>query len=327
MDQDLLKKHIYIFQGIHKYKKDTCPLCTLVNILQKTSFRRGSRIPEFVLLDRFPETDELIPEELFSPRWIIEYMKKVHEINSRNSIAKSTNDGFVYKYNSDDEEDEKSYVFSSNMTLDEDIITICYLYCIMKTYEYKEFPQVIELIEKMKKKYTIHDGLDTSKLSTERDSKKVTWFKIAYSYPSITFSIFHYGIVDMPLPVCTAFSNFDLPKIFNLPLFTLIVPALDLGTPLTLLLAFNVFTDSNNERTHEITSVDKLWHYTYQLFFSKVFPSSLKLQLCEQWGIVHRVENQYKYAFYFKETHNEAVALISRLKSDDPGLKNILRLL
>lgn len=164
-----------VFEGIRKYGKSVCPLRTLVDVLKK----RPNNILELKLQHNFPTNNPDFPKVLFTPKQIIEYMRNTYIdiIPEPSNFVK-----FIYKYNSDDE--EKEYVFSKNMTIYDDVIIICYLYCIMTSKsEYKESQPVIHLREIMRKKYIICDDLVDS-------TEKVTWFKIAHSFPSITFAIF-----------------------------------------------------------------------------------------------------------------------------------------
>jgi len=181
-----------VFQGIVKYEKNICPLRSLVDVLKKMSTDPPTSILEIRLLNSFPETSELMPHELFSPKRIIEYMMEAHGNIMKIILANpSSVEKFVYKYNSEDGKEEE-YVFSNNMMFYEDIIIICYLDCIKAisdSYKSEIFRAAINLIRLMKKKYLIYD-------CDPNCDQDVTWFRIAYSYPSITFSIFHHNIVD-----------------------------------------------------------------------------------------------------------------------------------
>lgn len=68
-------------------------------------------------------------------------MIKVYRNNERKMhVEPSDIDRLIYKYNSDNE--QKEYIFSNNMTIYNDVIIICYLYCIMTIEsEYKESVQ------------------------------------------------------------------------------------------------------------------------------------------------------------------------------------------
>jgi len=300
-----------VFEGIVKYEKDICPLRSLIDVLKKKSTGPPTSILEIRLLNSFSETSELIPQELFSPRRIIEYMMEMHG-NAMKIIFTNPSyvEKFVYKYNSECGKEEK-YVFSNNMMFYEDIIIICYLHCIMAisdSYKYETFRAVINLIRIMKKKYLIYD-------QSNDNSRYVTWFRIAYSYPSITFSIFYHNTVDFSVHPYTIFATLNLPKIFYIPLLASIIPKLDDTTPLALLLAFIVFIYSK-DRKHGIIPLRNLWQYVFELYNSKAFPMSLKLQLCQMWGIVHIEENEYKFASYFKAARDDAKFLITELRKD-----------
>jgi len=299
-----------VFQGIVKYEKDICPLRSLVDVLKKKSIGPPTSILEIKLLNSFPETSELIPQEMFSPRWIIEYMMEMHGNAIKIIFANpSYVEKFVYKYNSECGKEEE-YVFSNNMMFYEDIIIICYLHCVMAisdSYKCETFRAVFNLVRIMKKKYFIHDRPDCDKY--------VTWFRIAYSYPSITFSIFYHNIVDFSVRPYYIFATLNLPKIFYKSLLVSIIPKLDDTTPLALLLAFVVFICSQERKG--IIPLRSIRQYVVELYNSKAFPMSLKLQLCQMWGIVHIEENEYKFSSYFEAARDIAKFLITQLRKDE----------
>jgi len=300
-----------IFQGIIRYEKNIYPLRSLIDVLKKKSTGPPTSILEIRLLNSFPETSEIIPQEFFSPRWIIEYMMEMHGNTLKIIFANpSYVEKFVYKYNSECGKEEE-YVFSNNMMFYEDIIIICYLHCIMTisdSYKYGTFRAVINLTRIMRKKYLIYDQPNCAKY--------VTWFRIAYSYPSITFSIFYHNIVDFSVRPYYIFATLNLPKIFYIPLLASIIPKLDDITPLALLLAFIVFIHSK-DRKYGIIPLRNLWQYVFELYNSKAFPMSLKLILCQMWGIVHIEENEYKFASYFEIARYDAKFLITQLRKDE----------
>ncbi|KYQ60184.1 hypothetical protein ALC60_00591 [Trachymyrmex zeteki] len=293
-----------VFEGIRKYERNTCPLRSLVDVLNKKSTGRPTCILEIGLLSLFPDTSGLVPTKMFSPRRIIEHMIEMHGQTVK-IILKNPSDvhKFVYKYNSDNE--EKEYVFSNNMMFYEDIIIICYLYCTIvmsESYKDREFSLVTILASIMRKKYNIYDDIYQPETVSYKDLEGlISWFRIAYSFPSITFSILYHNFVEISLPSCLIFPNHDLPKVFHSPLLALIIPMLD-STPLSLLMAFAICLDNKkSDRSGGKTPICILWNYIYELYISQVFPISLKLRLCEMWGIVNKIDNEYKFAPYFKE--------------------------
>lgn len=293
-----------VFEGIRKYEKNVCPLHTLVDVLKK----RPNNILELQLQDNFPT--DIFPKVLFIPKLIIQYMRNMYtDIIEPSNFIK-----FIYKYNSDDE--EKEYVFSNNMTIYDDVITICYLYCVMiSKFEYKESQPVIHLREIMRKKYIICDSLDDS-------TEKITWFKIAYSFPSITFAIFHHDIIDVSISFCNTFPNNTLPKIFNVPFLAPFLPQLikDKYTPLAMLMAFAVLIDNNEKCSGEKTSLEKLWQKITDYYFSDIYPISLKFCLCYKWDIIKMEDENFEYTHYFEDVCVEALDLISHLRPNDPFL-------
>jgi len=297
-----------IFQGIVKYEKDICPLRSLIDVLKKTSTGPPISILEIELLNSF--SSEFIPNEMFSPRCIIEYTIEWHAkfINVISAIP-SSKTKFVYKYKSECGKEEE-YVFSNNMKFYEDIIIICYLHCILTirdSYKHETFRGVLYLVKIMRTKYLIYDKPNRVKY--------ITWFRIAYSFPSITYSIFYHNIVDFCVHPYHIFATFNLPKIFYKPLIASIIPKLDDTTPLALLLAFTVFMCKKDRC--DIFTLYHLWRFIVELYNSEVFPISLKLQLCQKWGIVHKEENEYKFASYFKAARDDAKFLIRQLRRND----------
>lgn len=315
------------FEGIHKYGKDTCPLRTLVDILQKISTDRPTCILEIALLNKFPETNEFFSKKLFSPRWIIEYMMKMHgDTMEKISAVPEYLSKLIYKYKCDNE--QKEYVFSNNMTFYADIITICYLYYIIKTYKYTKLRLVRNLFRIMKMKYIIHDDLNIYKPWVKHnDPKRITWLKIAHSFPSITFAMLYHDIIDVPLFLYSAFSNFNLSKTLCLSLFASIIPPLD-DTPLALFLAIAVFNDQYKQDKHmstdKMTPLYELWKYIFELYTSNIFPTCLKLELCKKWDIIYMVKNEYKFSPYFRATRQIAKKLILTLRPNDQYLKCLL---
>lgn len=301
-----LKEYKDVFEGIRKYGKNVCPLRTLVDVLKK----RPNKILEINRLASFP-TDPFYNG--FTPKLIIRYMRNIY-LNM--FIKPSDLVKFVYKYNSDDE--EKEYFFSNYMTIYEDVIIICYLYCIMTSKsEYKESQSVIQLREIMRKKYIICDDLDDS-------TEEITWFKIAHSFPSITFAIFHHDIIDVSISFCNTFPNNNLPKIFNVPFLAPILPRFieKLYTPLALLMVFAVLID-NEKCSGEKTSLKKLWDKITDYYFSDIYPSSLKFCLCYKWDIIKMENENFEYTHYFDDVCVEALDLISYLRPNDPYLHKL----
>ncbi|KYN37285.1 hypothetical protein ALC56_08342 [Trachymyrmex septentrionalis] len=306
-----------VFKGIRKYERNTCPLRSLVDVLNKISTGKPICILEIGLLDLFPKTDKLVPKEMFSPKKIIEHMMEMHgqtmEIVFENPLYVHK---VVYKYNSDNE--EKEYVFSNKMMFYEDIIIICYLYCtIIMSESYKDstFSIVTALASMMRKKYIIYDDIYHPKTLDHEDLENITWFRIAYSFPSITFSILYHNFVEISLPSHLIFSGHDLPKIFYSPLLALIIPMLDF-TPLPLLVTFAICVD--NKKRRGIKTAISIWNYIYELYNSEVFPTNLKLRLCEMWGIVDKIDNKYKFTPYFKEissryTHQDLTEFMEQI--------------
>jgi len=292
-----------VFKNIRKYERNICPLRSLVDVLNKISTSQPICILEIGLLSLFPETNKLVPKELFSPKKIIKHMMEMHgqtmKIIFENPLYIHK---IVYKYNSDDE--EKEYVFSNKMMFYEDIIIICYLYCTIimsESYKDRTFSLVTTLASIMRKKYIIHDDIYHPETLGHENLENITWFRIAYSFPSITFSILYHNFVEISLPSCSTFSGYDLPKIFYSPLLALIIPMLD-STPFPLLMTFAIYIDNEKSiRRGTKTPIGTLRNYIYELYNSQVFPTNLKLRLCEMWGIVHKIDNEYKFTPYFKE--------------------------
>ncbi|XP_025073258.1 uncharacterized protein LOC105423774 [Pogonomyrmex barbatus] len=308
------------FKEIHIYEKNICPLRTLIDILQKSSSGRPSSILEITLLDKFPKTNDFVPIEQFSPRCIIEYMMKMHGNTMKKIAATPTYlDKLVYKYKVGSE--EKEYVFSNNMMFYIDVIIICYLYFVRKRSDYKKFFPVIRLLRMMKIKYNIYD--ESNSVNTYMTYGNITWHRVALSYPSITFAIFDHNVISLP-PYITL-DRLNIPKIFYLPFAASIIPAIDkINISLALLLAMAIYGENDEYRCDEIFPLYNLYEYIFKLYNSTFFPKQLKLELCKQWGIIHVVGSQYKFAPYFKLAYEEAKELISTLKSNDPDLEYVI---
>lgn len=298
-------------EEVHKDEENVCPLRRLVTLLTEFFSQRMSTILEILLLYKFSVT-QVFPIIAFNPKLIINSMMTQHE-KCMSMIHKDRNylKILVYKYNSGDK--VEVYVFSNNMTISADVITICFLNYIMKNPYYKQCQPMHDLMVLMKSKYIIQTDTEAN-----LDPQMLTLNRITFSYPSVSFDIARY---DKNNHVFLSLSKtfFNLPHVFCSPWSASLIPVLnsDYKTPLALLLAIAVMFNENK-------SCYLLYQRIVALYTSEVFPTCFKLELCKRWGIVYMIGNEYNFAPYFTTARGIAIQVISSLMTNDPSLQYVL---
>lgn len=299
-------------EEINKNEGNVSPLRELVMLL--TNFSESMSIVLELLLEYQFSIIKLVPITAFNPRWIINSMMILHE-NCRRMFHKDPNSLkiLIYKYNSGEKVEE--YVFSNNMTIYADVITICYLHHVINRRSFTHCKLVYRLMKLMKNKYHIIQTYKEMSL----DRRMLTFHRIALSYPSISFDMACDKDSFSFIFFSEAFSHWNLPNVFCSPWLALIIPVLnsDYKTPLALLLAMAAILDHNKP-------CYLLYQRVVALYTSEVFSKCFKLELCKKWGIVYMTENEYNFAPYFTTARESAINVISSLKENDPNLQYVL---
>ncbi|CAL1678003.1 unnamed protein product [Lasius platythorax] len=308
---------------------NNCILLPLVNMLNDFLQDPRKTIVEIDFLNKFPSPEVILPEVNFSPRRVIEYMMNTHtytnyKIERRPCLLKTV----TYKYRVRPPI-VNYFIFSNNMFLAADIITICYIYHVILTRKYINLKVMQDLFDMMVRKY----GIKPDNMM-HLDRNAITRFNITYSFPSISFPL--YGCE----PDISKLSNFShlmftfpgliLSKILWCPMVALIIPRINsFLTPIAFLVAVIVKSNQFVKDCLKIPNytgmtLSKIYHCFMALYFSDVFPKCLKLELCKRWGIIQEEQGEYKYADYFTTYRLKAIDIILELKSQDPELQSIL---
>lgn len=165
----------------------------------------------------------------------------------------------------------------------------------------------------------------------------ITLYTIAYSFPSISYSWLGFEpdineSLNSSHYISTTFPGLILNKILVCPILASIIPRLNSNfVPIALLVAINVkanqmINDDLKIPNYTDIPLNIIYKRILALRSSEVFPTRLKLELCKMWGIVQKdtERGEYKYADYFATYRQEAIDIISEIKSQDPDLQNIL---
>ncbi|CAL1681485.1 unnamed protein product [Lasius platythorax] len=305
------------------------------NLLQPL-IRQLENIPDTFLeidyVNTFPSYAVILPEVNFSPRQAIDHMINRHkvvklEIESRTDLLLRT---VTYTYVP--VASVIQFTFTNNMSLTEDILIICYLFHLLKTREYFAVKVIQDLYYMMRDKYHIQD--DRMK---HEDQRVITEFQITYSFPSVSFQWFGFDPNEDRSQhsfhfMYTTFPNLSLKRLYWNPMIASIIPRLKNSkfVPIALLTAISVKSNAvvkNPDVPNTELSLNAIYERILAFNSSEAFPEILKFKFCEMWGIVCKNEQRiYKYSDDFTKYDRvqEAINIISELKSQDPDLQTIL---
>lgn len=306
----------------------------LINELNYMAENNRESIAEINFLDKFLSYEVTFPEKKFCPKQIIEYMKNKHESFKMEIQIDPHFQKFInYKYS--DKLRTMNFTFSNNMSFVTDIFTICYLHYIFGLLSESEniTAQIIyEIYELMLHKYKImNDDLEPS-------NNAITGLKIIESFPSVFLHWYGYHIdptKSIHSPFHFASTIFpDINKLLWYPKIATIIPKLhrSQNVPLPLLVALHVKTEEYIKNVSTVEgdfsyiqrSLDQIIARVNELYNSEVFPESLKLEICEKWGIVNKVGMEYEYADYFYINFDEAVHIICTTDTQNRSYQQIL---
>jgi len=336
-----------------KIEENDCILKDLVHLLKNKLEKYYIKyyISEIELLKKFPPHDVILPVVNFSPRVIIEHMRNRHE-HTKYMIEEELIPLKYYLYRYKHNEGIKCYKFTNNMSLPHDIFTICYLHHLQLATEFKG--NELELIENVSKimidKYKIQMIKKNNKMIKKEEIEKILSnpksiieTRITYSFPSISFPMYHF-LISKHNYKCQTLFNFsetvDLRRAFFgfykkrylwlSNVFSSIIPRLDTCLPLAYLIAQAIKSEKMyyfaNPNVGE-RSLTEIYECVQRLYYSEAFPMSLKLTLCDTWNIVHIIDNNCEYASFFRDCRNYDINTIRMFGLNDPNLQSILSIL
>jgi len=280
---------------------------------QFSSVRETAYLKDFAALKTF--------DKISNPKYIIRdtlitYLRNVCDIYKQSDLLQVLiftfyDDGALY-----------TFEYSNNMMFSDDITILCFLYVTLHYPCKYETMQV--LMSLMKNKYGIHIEGKMDNTESTQEHNRITLADIAFSYPSIAWSM----SIKMGLysKLFRKFSDFNIPKAFCLPTIGHVLPILNEEPPFAILLLIALKTLEYNKFDIESTSLYTVFSDIYMSLVCTLFPQRLKLELCKKWQIVTTDERKkrYKYVPCFKAYHQEAKNMIAKMKPNDLGLESIL---
>ncbi|XP_029162130.1 uncharacterized protein LOC114933706 [Nylanderia fulva] len=293
-------------------------LMPMINMLKKEQ----KFIVEIDCLEEFPDNIILpLPNCIIStcrPKRVIKYLQYMHssaELNPVRSIH------YTYKIHDTDRTYMDTYTFTSNMSLVNDVIIICYLYCFEP--QYRILPGIDELINMMMDKYVL---LLDEVIDQLIPYSPITFYHVLHSFPSIGVACTNASMKIPSSNLCKS-ADFVLPTIRKrmiwCDLIASVLPRFD--SDLTSLICLEImkkdlFKMRNTVKNlFNIENPEEKIFTTNELYHCKAFPYSLKLKLCERWDIIEKVNeehNQYKYVDYFKKFISEVASSRTPTKAE-----------
>ncbi|XP_012232778.1 uncharacterized protein [Linepithema humile] len=300
----------------------------LVEVLEKFG-DEYIRIPEIAHLENFDKTEELTIKG-FSPKWIIESMLEKHNLYQRYVVTTSnTFKKFSYVHVNKCDETICQYTFTNVMLFQTDVYILCHLYFLISRCGLDKWPSVMELMNIMIEKY----GISTEPISERESSLNlnppadvVTLSRIAHSYPSITMEIFNYNINATAFFLSSIF-----PPLYNLstmicsPIISSLLP-FSQDPPLAVLIAINLLLE-NHSGLQTKTPLTTIFLRIFREYKSKVFPESLKYELCWKWKIINAEYKNNIFSSNYALCCKIAKNLIIEMRPEESSLPLLLPLL
>jgi len=283
-----------------------------------SSVRETAYLKDFVALKT---CDNIVNPKYVIRDTLITYLRNVCDIYKQPDLLQI----FLFVFSKDDGKNTLyKYEYSNNMMFSDDITILCFLYYLSKDRNNDESETKQRLMSLMKNKYGIHIEGKMDNTESTQEHNRITLADIAFSYPSIAWSM----SIKMGLysKLFRKFSDFNIPKAFCLPTIGHVLPILNEEPPFAILLLIALKTLEYNKFDIESTSLYTVFSDIYMSLVCTLFPQRLKLELCKKWQIVTTDERKkrYKYVPCFKAYHQEAKNMIAKMKPNDLGLESIL---
>lgn len=276
---------------------------------QYLDIRETNYLRDFSMLDT---------SETFNPKYIIRdtletYRRCLNDISHKSELLQKLT--FTFR---EEGKDLCKFEFSNNMMLRDDITTLCFLYHVSYKRDFDQCETVQILRSLMFDKYGI--CIERRADDKEQEQNNITLLDIAFSFPSITWSIAcNFGLWTK---FFDKFSDFDLPKMIFVPMILPLLPQLKERPPLAIFLF--IMLRINEFCGTERLSLQTICNDIVRSYKRKLFPERLKLELCRKWQIVTIEKDICKYAPCFAAYRQKAKDIIAKMKPDDPELEFIL---
>lgn len=284
---DLLMGYLHICE---KYLKDLC---------------------EITFLKDFPQNDE------YNPRRIIKYMLDKY-VQSRSMITAQLDLSIEFKFifHTRDAQTQQ-IIFSNHMQFRNDILMICYVHQFLYKPKYLNCSVFMIMMLLMVKKYDIN--------LSNFNPYAITFANISFSYLSIPLELFYNNFFNRS-NISSLLLHFNLPIMIYTPLIISILPALN-DPPIAILLLISLVTYGTCQSQIAL-SIPLITFYQHILVLSSTkYPEDMKLFLCRRYNIVVLEGNEFKFAPCFAKYRQKAKDIISKLRPNDPNLKDILSII
>jgi len=281
-----------------------------------SSVRETAYLKDFVALKT---CDNIVNPKYVIRDTLITYLRSVCDIYKQPNLLQI----FIFVF-FNDHNILCQYEYSNNMMFSDDITILCFLYYLSKDRINNESETKQVLMSLMKNKYGIHIEKKMDNTESTQEHNRITLADIAFSYPSIAWSM----SIQMGLysKLFRRFSDFNIPKEFYLPTIGHVLPILNEEPPFAILLLIALKTMKYNKFNIKGISLYTVFSDIYMSLVRTLFPQRLKLELCKKWQIViiDEKKKRYKYVPCFKAYHQKAKNMIAKMKPNDLGLESIL---
>ncbi|EZA49412.1 hypothetical protein DMN91_008879 [Ooceraea biroi] len=303
-------------------KEDSSELHKLVEVLQD-GYKCSLYNFEPNYLNKFSSQTSL--GEDFSVKHVLEKVMKLHytchEEIGNNSMSREI---VTYRYIYNNQ--YRFIKFHNDMELHDDMLILLYLHSAITPHAFKSKP-VQQLLFMLHRKYQIQNACcnyhhvgpfdDQEEDEEDREKETLTVYRLLYTFPSITISLFQENLNPLAEVSQILFIEFeDLPSAIFHHMISTVIPCSVKPAPTALfsyiLQKFLCFTCDDED-----ISFQTFFATMRQLYRNNIFPEEMKIQLCLAWNILEQRDGKLVFSRAIMDANERAKYLLQTTMEDE----------